>query len=159
VTGEDIGRTPARASNAPQVVRTTRRRWYGKRVIEEKQHLDPGDEPELGFMPERRPAVLLAPLYNGMAAGLSLSEHFHFIYAPQLFKPFLLPQFSQEMASVSTRIRARLEYLLIPQYRDFAGRMAPRWKVLALYTLRVPPFPLLRIASASLAITSIAWNH
>ncbi|KAH9975273.1 glycosyl transferase family group 2-domain-containing protein [Lactifluus volemus] len=64
--------TPARASNAPQVVRTTRRRWYGKRVIEEKQHLDPGDEPELGFMPERRPAVLLAPLYNGMAAGLSL---------------------------------------------------------------------------------------
>lgn len=88
VTGEDIGRAPARASNAPRVVRTTRRRWYGKRVIEEKQYFDPGDEPELGFMPERRPAVLLAPLYNGMAAGLSLGEHFHFDhvhYAQRLF--------------------------------------------------------------------------
>jgi hypothetical protein len=77
-TREDVEKANTKASSAPRVVRTVKRRWYGKRVVEEKQYLDPGDEPELGYGPEKRPALLYAPLYNGMAAGLSLGEYHRF---------------------------------------------------------------------------------
>jgi hypothetical protein len=50
-----------------------KRRWYGKRVVvEEKRSPRVGDEAELEYGPEKRPAMLFAPLYNGIAAGLSL---------------------------------------------------------------------------------------
>ncbi|KAI0261233.1 glycosyl transferase family group 2-domain-containing protein [Gloeopeniophorella convolvens] len=70
---EDIEKAFAQASGETRVVRTVKRRWYGKRiVVEEKQSVDGEDEPELGYGAEKRPAMLYAPLYNGLAAGLSL---------------------------------------------------------------------------------------
>ncbi|KAH9061174.1 glycosyl transferase family group 2-domain-containing protein, partial [Lactarius vividus] len=68
-------RTFDKATGEPRVVRTVKRRWYGKRVVvEEKQFpdADAEDGAELGYGPEKRPVVLYAPLYNGIAAGLSL---------------------------------------------------------------------------------------
>jgi hypothetical protein len=56
-------------------VRTLKRRWYGKRVIiEEKRFSNAQDEAELEYGPEKRQVMLYAPLYNGIAAGLSISE-------------------------------------------------------------------------------------
>ncbi|KAI0251039.1 glycosyl transferase family group 2-domain-containing protein [Lactifluus subvellereus] len=67
-TREGVEKALAEASTEPP---TTKRRWYG-RVVEEKRFLASGDEPELGYGPEKRPPILYAPLYNGLAAGLSL---------------------------------------------------------------------------------------
>ncbi|KAH9026838.1 glycosyl transferase family group 2-domain-containing protein [Lactarius pseudohatsudake] len=70
---EDVEKAFDKATGEPRVVRTVKRRWYGKRVVvEEKQFPDAEDETELGYGPEKRPALLYAPLYNGIAAGLSL---------------------------------------------------------------------------------------
>lgn len=51
----------------------TIRTWYGrKKVVEIPNAFD--DLEATG--PEPRPAVLFAPVYNGLAAGLSICEHF-----------------------------------------------------------------------------------
>ncbi|KAH9994642.1 glycosyl transferase family group 2-domain-containing protein [Russula vinacea] len=56
-----------KASSDPRAVRPVKRRWFGKRVvIEEKRPQNAEDDSE------RRPTMLYAPLYNGIAAGLSL---------------------------------------------------------------------------------------
>lgn len=70
---EDVEKAFAKAAGEPQVVRTVKRRWYGKRVVvEEQQFPDAEDQSELGYGPEKRPAMLYAPVYNGLAAGLSV---------------------------------------------------------------------------------------
>lgn len=74
-TREDVEKALADSSSEPQVVRTTKRRWYGKSVVEEKPFPASEDQPELGYGPEKRPVILYAPLYNGLAAGLSLCKH------------------------------------------------------------------------------------
>lgn len=62
-----------KASSDPRAVRPVKRRWFGKRVvIEEKRPQNAEDDSE------RRPTMLYAPLYNGIAAGLSLRESPHF---------------------------------------------------------------------------------
>ena len=62
-----------KASSDPRAVRPVKRRWFGKRVvIEEKRPQNAED------YSERRPTMLYAPLYNGIAAGLSLRESPHF---------------------------------------------------------------------------------
>lgn len=74
---EDIEKAFANASGEPRTARNVKRRWYGKRVVvEEKQFPDAegASEPELGYGPEKRPAVLYAPLYNGIAAGLAVCK-------------------------------------------------------------------------------------
>ena len=74
-TKEDIEKAFAKVSSEPQIVRTVKRRWYGKRVVvEEKRFSHADNEAELEYGPEKRPAMLYAPLYNGIAAGLSLGE-------------------------------------------------------------------------------------
>jgi hypothetical protein len=73
-TKEEVEKAFSKTPSEPEVVRTVKRRWYGKRVVvEEKRfsaHTD--DEAELEYGSEKRPAMLYAPLYNGIAAGLSL---------------------------------------------------------------------------------------
>jgi cellulose synthase/poly-beta-1,6-N-acetylglucosamine synthase-like glycosyltransferase len=76
---EDVEKAFTKAVGEPQAVRTVKRRWYGKRVVvEEQQFPDAGEksenqaENELGYGPEKRPAMLYAPLYNGLAAGLAI---------------------------------------------------------------------------------------
>jgi hypothetical protein len=72
---KDVEKALANASSEPRAVRTVKRRWYGKRVvIEEKRLPDAGDEIELENASEKRPTMLYAPLYNGIATGLSLRE-------------------------------------------------------------------------------------
>jgi hypothetical protein len=72
-TKEDDEKAMAKVSIEPQGVRTVKRRWYGRRVVvEEKRFPRADDEAEYGR--EKRPAMLYAPLYNGIAAGLSLGE-------------------------------------------------------------------------------------
>lgn len=74
-TKEEVEKAFAEAPSEPGVVRTVKRRWYGKRVVvEEKRFSHVDDQAELGYGPEKRPAMLYAPLYNGIAAGLSLGE-------------------------------------------------------------------------------------
>jgi hypothetical protein len=74
-TKEDVEKAFAKVSSEPQVVRAVKRRWYGKRVVvQEKRFPRASDEPEPEYGPEKRPVMLYAPLYNGIAAGLSLSE-------------------------------------------------------------------------------------
>jgi len=72
---EDDEKAIAKESSEPQGVRTVKRRWYGKRVVvEEKRFPRADDEAESEYGQEKRPAMLYAPLYNGIAAGLSLGE-------------------------------------------------------------------------------------
>ena len=74
-TKEDVEKAFVKAPGEPEVVRTVKRRWYGKRVVvEEKRFPHADNEAELEYGPEKRPAMLYAPLYNGIAAGLSLGE-------------------------------------------------------------------------------------
>ncbi|KAH9991982.1 glycosyl transferase family group 2-domain-containing protein [Russula compacta] len=61
------------APSEPRVVRTVKRRWYGKRVVVEDKHPpDVEGEAVLEYGLEKRPTMLYAPLYNGIAAGLAL---------------------------------------------------------------------------------------
>jgi hypothetical protein len=72
---QDVEKALAQAASEPRVIRTLKRRWYGKRVIvEEKRFSSAQDEAELEYGPEKRQVMLYAPLYNGIAAGLSISE-------------------------------------------------------------------------------------
>jgi hypothetical protein len=92
-TKEDVEKAFAKASSEPQVVRTVKRRWYGKRVVvEEKRFPRADDETSTEFEngPEKRPAMLYAPLYNGIAAGLSLGESTRFQRLHLLTPTFLL---------------------------------------------------------------------
>ena len=105
---EDVEKAFAKAAEEPQIVRTVKRRWYGKRVvIEEQQFPDVEDESErgLGYGPEKRPAMLYAPLYNGLAAGLAIGKVSCF-EQNHLLKLSSLPQFSLALASVSTPIES-----------------------------------------------------
>ena len=106
---EDVER--ALAVREPRAVRTAKRRWYGKRVVVEEQQFPDAEEKsedqaenELGYGPEKRPVMLYAPLYNGLAAGLAIGkvsriEQYH------LLKPSSPPQFSSATASVSVPIQ------------------------------------------------------
>jgi hypothetical protein len=92
-TKEDVEKAFSKASSEPQVVRTVKRRWYGKRVVvEEKRFPRADDETSTEFEsgPEKRPAMLYAPLYNGIAAGLSLGESTRFERLHLLTPTFLL---------------------------------------------------------------------
>ncbi|TFY58219.1 hypothetical protein EVG20_g8236 [Dentipellis fragilis] len=51
------------------VRKSVKRTWYGRKVEVEVQEVVPVEDLE---GPERRPAMLYAPVYNGIAAGLSL---------------------------------------------------------------------------------------
>ena len=105
---EDVEKAFAKEAGEPQAVHTVKRRWYGKRVVvEERQFPDAenASEPELGYGPEKRPAMLYAPLYNGLAAGLAIGKVSRF-EQNHLLKLFLLRQFSLEMASVSAPIQS-----------------------------------------------------
>lgn len=63
------------APSEPRVAPTVKRRWYGKRVVVEEKHPpDVEGEAVLEYGPEKRPTMLYAPLYNGIAAGLALGE-------------------------------------------------------------------------------------
>ena len=78
---EDVEKAFATAAGEPRTVRTVKRRWYGRRVVVEEKQLsdaEDGSEPELGYGPEKRPALLYAPLYNGTAAGLAFGNESHF---------------------------------------------------------------------------------
>jgi hypothetical protein len=58
-----------------KAVRTAKRRWYGKRVVvKENRFPNAEDAIDLEFASEKRPTMLYSPLYNGVAAALSLSE-------------------------------------------------------------------------------------
>lgn len=51
-----------------------KRNWWGKKRI---VVVDDGLDEEYGNgVPEKRPAMLYAPIYNGLAAGLSICEYF-----------------------------------------------------------------------------------
>ncbi|KAH9960638.1 glycosyl transferase family group 2-domain-containing protein [Russula dissimulans] len=71
-TKEDVEKAFSNVPNEPQVMRTTKRRWYGKRVVVEEKRISGAEEAELEYGPEKRQTMLYAPLYNGIAAGLSL---------------------------------------------------------------------------------------
>lgn len=106
-TKENIEKALAKASNEPRAVRTVKHRWFGKRVvIEENRFPDPKDEIELGYTSEKRPTMLFAALYNGIAAGLSLGE------SPSSSQSHLLsspPQHLLAMASVSIKFFIHLK--------------------------------------------------
>ena len=86
MTKENIEKALAKASIEPRAVRTVKHRWYGKRVVvEETRFPDPKDEIELGYTSEKRPTMLFAALYNGIAAGLSLGESPRFSQSHLLF--------------------------------------------------------------------------
>ena len=53
------------------MVKKTKRTWYGKEKVVEVPQIDYAAQ-ETG--PEKRPAVLYAPFYNGVAAALSFRE-------------------------------------------------------------------------------------
>ena len=73
----DVEKALSKASSEPRAVRTAKRRWYGKRVvINENPFPNAEDAIELEFAPKKRPTMLYSPLYNGIAAALSLSESF-----------------------------------------------------------------------------------
>jgi hypothetical protein len=58
------------------MVKKVKRTWYGrKKVVEEPQILDVVQE----VGPEKRPTMLYAPFYNGVAAALSISESSHLL--------------------------------------------------------------------------------
>jgi hypothetical protein len=102
---EDVEKALAKASSEPRAVHTVKRRWYGKRVVIEEKHFPDAEVGiELEYASEKRPTMLYAPLYNGIAAGLSLSESPR-LSQPHLLKPhFLLSQSSLAMASVSIEL-------------------------------------------------------
>lgn len=59
-------------------VRTkTVRTWYGRKKVIEVPVAAYDDLESSG--PEPRPAMLLAPAYNGLAAGLSICEHYNLV--------------------------------------------------------------------------------
>ena len=102
---EDVEKALAEPSSDPRAVRPVKRRWFGKRVvIEEKRPKNAEDEIELEYASEKRPTMLYAPLYNGIAAGLSLREPPHFSQSHLLRPLFLLSQSSLAMASVSIEL-------------------------------------------------------
>jgi hypothetical protein len=102
---EDVEKGLSKASGEPRAVRTVKRRWYGKRVVvKENRFPNAEDAIELEFASEKRPTMLYSPLYNGIAAALSLSESPRFLQ-PHLLRPlFPLPQSSLAMASVSIEL-------------------------------------------------------
>lgn len=51
----------------------TKRRWYGKKYTIEVTEIDGVDVESLG--PEKRPALLYAPVYNGLAMGLAMGVY------------------------------------------------------------------------------------
>jgi hypothetical protein len=102
---EDVEKAFAKAVGEPQTVRTVKRRWYGKRIVVEEKQFEDESEPELGYGPEKRPALLYAPVYNGLAAGLAFCKVSRFDQN-HLLNPASLAQFSSEMASVSASIQA-----------------------------------------------------
>jgi len=110
VIKEDVEKALAKVSSEPQAVRTVKRRWYGKRVVvDENQFPNVEDAVELEYASEKRPTMLYSPLYNGIAAGLSLSESPHFSH-PHLLRPlFPLRQSSLGMVSVSIELLILLE--------------------------------------------------
>lgn len=73
---EDVEKAFTNASKEPQVVK---RRWYGKRVVVKEKPISDAEEAELEYGPEKRPTMLYAPLYNGIAAGLSLGKSPRFV--------------------------------------------------------------------------------
>lgn len=98
---EDVEKALSKAS----AVRTTKRRWYGKRVIVKENRLPNAEDAiELEFASEKRPAMLYSPLYNGIAAALSLSQSPCFLHTHSLRPLFPLSQSSLAMASVSTEL-------------------------------------------------------
>jgi len=101
----DVEKALAKASSEPRAVRTGKRRWYGKRVVvQENRFSNAEDAIELEFASEKRPTMLYSPLYNGVAAALSLSESSR-QSQPHLLRPlFPLPQSSLAMASVSIEL-------------------------------------------------------
>lgn len=55
-----------------------KRTWYGKKYTVEITEIDGVDVESLG--PEKRPALLYAPIYNGLAMGLAMGvSYFLFI--------------------------------------------------------------------------------
>lgn len=54
----------------------TKRKWYGKKYTIEVTEIDGVDVESLG--PEKRPALLYAPVYNGLAMGLAMGAHLAF---------------------------------------------------------------------------------
>lgn len=101
---EDVEKALSQASNEPRVVRTFKRRWYGKRVVKEDRFSNAEDAIELEFASEKRPTMLYSPLYNGIAAALSLSGSPRFSWPHSLRPLSSLPQFSLVMASVSIEL-------------------------------------------------------
>ena len=76
---EDVEK--AFAVREPRALPTVKRRWYGKRVVVEEQQFPDAEEKsenqaenELGYGPEKRPVMLYAPFYNGLAAGLAIGK-------------------------------------------------------------------------------------
>lgn len=101
---EDVEKALSKASNEPRVVRTFKRRWYGKRVVKEDRFSNAEDAIELEFASEKRPTMLYSPLYNGIAAALSLSGSPRFSWPHSLRPLSSLPQFLLVMASVSIEL-------------------------------------------------------
>jgi hypothetical protein len=72
---EDVEKALSKSSGEPRDVRTAKRHWYGKRVVVKENRFPNAEdaiEPELAL--EKRTTMLYSPLYNGIAAALSLSE-------------------------------------------------------------------------------------
>ncbi|EMD36208.1 hypothetical protein CERSUDRAFT_115155 [Gelatoporia subvermispora B] len=69
LSAEDLEKAPGMVDEKDAVKTKTKRTWWGgKKTTVVENHY--GDEEDDG--PEPRPAVLLAPIYNGLAAGLSI---------------------------------------------------------------------------------------
>ncbi|KAI9451846.1 glycosyl transferase family group 2-domain-containing protein [Russula earlei] len=73
VAKEDVEKSFTNPSSELRAVRATKRRWYGKRIaVEENRFAEAEEQSELEDGPEKRQTMLYSPLYNGLAAGLSL---------------------------------------------------------------------------------------
>lgn len=84
---EDVEKALSKASGEPRAVRNVKRRWYGKRVNVKEDHFPKvEDATELELASDKRPTMLHSPLYNGIAAALSLSESSRFSQ-PHLLRP------------------------------------------------------------------------
>lgn len=118
---KDVEKALAKASSEPRAVRTVKYRWYGKRVVEETRFQDAEDEIELGYASEKRPTMLYAALYNGIAAGLSIGESLRFSQTHLLRPLFLPPQPSLAMASVSIKLESTSNANFILLCRGFVS--------------------------------------
>ncbi|EMD33023.1 hypothetical protein CERSUDRAFT_77061 [Gelatoporia subvermispora B] len=69
LSAEDLEKAPGMVDEKDAVKTKTKRTWWGgKKTTVVENHY--GDEEDNG--PEPRPALLLVPIYNGLAAGLSI---------------------------------------------------------------------------------------